>query len=88
MATPLVRGLTQKIRIETIWSMKSEGPQSKFSQEASATSNPARSKAGMPELRATLEGLVVQPTQFDEWLNAGGERRRKPRAAGNKVAQR
>jgi hypothetical protein len=32
-------------------------------------------------MRATLDGLEVQTGQFDAWLNAGGERRRKPRAS-------
>jgi hypothetical protein len=39
-------------------------------------------------MRATLEGLEVLPTHFDQWLNAGGERRRKPRNSGTPGAKR
>lgn len=69
-------------------SMKSSGPNSKFSQEALALSTAARPRAHAPEMRATLEGLEVLPTHFDQWLNAGGERRRKPRNSGTPGAKR
>jgi hypothetical protein len=39
-------------------------------------------------MRATLDGLEVLPSHFDQWLNAGGERRRKPRNAPSQSAKR
>jgi len=62
--------------------MRNSNPPSKFSQEALSPAGPARPRAAAPEMRATLDGLEVQPGQFDAWLDAGGERRRKPRASG------
>ncbi len=68
--------------------MKYEGPPSKFSQEARTPATPSRAQASLPEMRATLEGLEVLPSHFDQWLNAGGERRRKPRNAPSQSAKR
>lgn len=68
--------------------MPNSNPPSKFSQEALAPSGPARHRAAAPELRATLDGLEVQIGPFDAWLNAGGERRRKPRPAGPQTPKR
>ncbi len=68
--------------------MRSSNPPSKFSQESLAPAGPARPRAAAPEMRATLDGLEVQTGHFDAWLSAGGERRRKPRAAGSSSPKR
>ena len=40
--------------------------------------------AATPALpRATLDGLEVQDSSFDHWLQSGGERRRRPRHQGS-----
>ncbi len=68
--------------------MRSSNPPSKFSQEAAEPRAAAHARASGPEMRATLDGLEVLPSHFDQWLNAGGERRRKPRNAPSQSAKR
>jgi hypothetical protein len=68
--------------------MSSSSPPSKFSQEAAAPAARQPGRPAPPELRATLDGLDVQPAPFDAWLSAGGERRRQPRGPGKGSAKR
>ncbi|RVT84950.1 hypothetical protein [Inhella crocodyli] len=44
---------------------------------------PTASATTPPLPRASLDGLEVQDSSFDHWLESGGERRRRPRTAGS-----
>lgn len=68
--------------------MRSSNPPSKFSQEAATARAAAPVRSQGPEMRASLDGLEVLPSHFDQWLNAGGERRRKPRNSHSQSAKR